>query len=289
MSKIINIFPRILGRIITLLIPGLYFQWIYRGKREKISWDGRKACITLSFDCDYTEDIKALPSLLEILRQYSFRASFACVGVFIERYPKEHRAILNDNHEILNHTHTHPNNEELNADQKFNELSASQQKDEIKRCDTVLKNILGYSPIGFRTPHFGNLHTASVYNTLKELGYRYSSSISAAKSRSSGLPFLRDGIMEFPVSACPRHPFGVFDTWHSLLRGNKKHIKEGEFYALFKKLIDFAIEKNLYINVYFDPQDIINVKEFKQMMDYIENKKNDIWVAPYKDILNMYV
>lgn len=288
MGRIVHILRKIINYIITLLFPGLYFKNIYRNNKCKKLWNGKKACITLSFDCDYTEDIKSLPSLLETLHSYTFYASFACIGKFIEQYPREHKQIIECGHEILNHTYTHPDNEELNPDKKFNELSRFQQKDEIEKCDRACNNILRYSPIGFRTPHFGNLHTTSVYSILKEIRYRYSSSILVTESPSSGFPFLKNGIVEFPVSACPKHPFGVFDTWHSLARGCKKHVEDGEFYTLFKELVDFAIDTNSYINVYFDPQDVVNLKEFKQILDYLEKKKNDIWVAPYKDVLKMY-
>lgn len=275
---------RLFGYIITKTCPFYYLKSFYKNNINRIDWNEKRACFSLSFDCDYIKDIASLPFLLDILSLYSFKASFACIGKFIEKYPKEHMRIIEEGHEIINHTYTHPNNEELNPNQKFNELTADQQRIEIEKCHNICKSVLKYESVGFRTPHFGNLHTEDVYDILRKLGYKYSSSISAVKTSSFGLPFIKNGIMEFPLSPCPKHPFAVFDTWHSLERGNRKHKKSGDFLKLFKILIDTGINTNSYINLYFDPQDVVNLKEFKLMLDYIKEKKEDIWIATYKDI-----
>ncbi len=279
----------LMKRIIARIFPNYYFNSFYKNNIGGTNWNGRTACFSLSFDCDYEEDIASIPILLDVLASYSFKVSFACIGKFIEKYPEEHMKIIRGGHEIINHTNTHPNNEELNPDQKFNELAVEQKKSEIEKCHKTCVDILGYAPVGFRAPHFGRLHTEDVYDVLKELGYKYSSSTSIAGTASFGLPFLKNGIIEFPLSNCPKHPLAVFDTWHSLRRGNGKHKKSGEFYGLFKKLIDIGINTNSYINLYFDPQDVVNLEEFRLVLDYIEERRGEIYVATYKEIFeNIY-
>lgn len=278
---------KLFGRIVSKICPSYYLKLFYKNNIGK-SWNEKKACFSLSFDCDYTKDIVSLPFLIDILSSYSFKVSFACIGKFIEKYPEEHLKIIREGHEIINHTYTHPDNEELNPNQKFNELTLEQQKEEIEKCHDACKNVLNYEPVGFRTPHFGNLHTEDIYSSLKRLGYKYSSSTSAVETPSFGLPFKKNEIIEFPLSNCPEHPFAVFDTWHSLNRGNRKHAKRGEFYRLFKKLVDIGIDTNSYINLYFDPQDVVNLEEFKLMLDYIEERKEDIWIATYKNIFETW-
>lgn len=272
--------------IITLLFPRYYLKRFYANNRGKKSWNSKKACFTLSFDSDFTEDIEAIPSLLDTLSSYSIKTSFACIGKFIEKYPKEHIRIIEEGHEIMNHTYTHPDNEEWNPNQKFNELTIEEQKYEIKKCHDVCETVLNYAPVGFRIPHFGRLYTENIYTILKELGYKYSSSTVALRTPNFGLPFRIGGIIEFPLSPCQKHPFGVFDTWHSLKRGEGKHKKEGEFYALFKELLEIGIATNSYVNVYFDPQDIVNLKDFEQMLDYVGDRKRDICVVKYADLIN---
>jgi len=272
----------ILEQIINKTFPFFYFKSCYKKNKGRI-WKGRKSCFSLSFDLDYTEDVRALPVLLDVLGD--FKTGFACVGKLIEKYPKEHKMIAEKGHEIINHTYSHPNSWELNPLEKFNELDYFGQKQEIEKCHSVCQSILKISPIGFRTPHFGDLHAESVYPILKELGYKYSSSTLGIKNPRMGTPFKNQGITEIPLTGCPFHPFSAFDTCHCLGRGEGKHAKPGEFYSLFKKLIDLGIETNSYINLYFDPQDIIQCQDFKKMLDYIESQKENLLIPLYKDIL----
>jgi len=101
-------------------------------------------------------------------------------------------------HEIINHTYSHPNNEELNPSQKMNRLSYDEQKEEIVRCHEVCMDILKYEPVGFRTPHFGKLHSEAIYDILQELGYCYSSSTAAICVIGFGAPFMVKGFFEIP-------------------------------------------------------------------------------------------
>ena len=274
---------------ITLLFPRAFFKAFYGcvGHRSR-HWNGYRACLTLSFDCDYREDVEALPELLDMLAEYRFKASFACIGRWIERFPDEHRAILEYGHEILNHTYSHPNNEELNPDRYFNALSAVEQREEIAQCHSVCQDILDYNPIGFRTPHFGNLHTAGIYGILRELGYVYSSSVIAPRSPSFGLPYqTKESLLEFPVSCCPRHPFTCFDTWHCLRKPGAWHRKGDEFYRLFVKLIEVGITNGAYINLYFDPRDIVAYEANRKMWESLKALEADLWITNYADLVNV--
>lgn len=286
-----NKFIRLLSRsknkfvrgAITIFFPTYFLRSFYSRNKGK-SWNEKQSCLTLSFDCDLSRDIVAIVPLLDVLSSYSFKTVFACVGKWIKRDPATHMKIIEEGHEILNHTYTHPDNEELNPNQKFNDLSTKQQKEEIGKCHEICADVLGYRPIGFRTPHFGTQHTNSVYGILKELGYKYSSSTIAVETPNFGLPYVVEGIIEFPISGCPKHPFGVFDTWHSFRATRSTHRGEEEFYGLFKELVEIGVKTNSFINVYFDPQDVIKLKNFKNLLDYIEEKRREVWIATYKEI-----
>lgn len=268
---------------VTILAPRVFLRaFCQRGTVKE--WHGKKACFVLSFDCDYAEDVQAIPEIVRLLAAYSVKASFACIGKLIEKYPREHELILKAGHEILNHTHTHPNNEVLNPNRRFNELTIDEQKEEIDKCHKMCQNILNYAPVGFRIPHFGALYTETIYGILKELGYRYSSSTMATRTASFGAPFRKEGILEFPVSGCPRHPFGVFDTWHSLDRGGGTHRRKGEFAQLFRQLMTIGLETHSFITVYFDPQDVVGLEDFKNLLRYIQEKEKDIWVTTYREV-----
>jgi peptidoglycan/xylan/chitin deacetylase (PgdA/CDA1 family) len=202
----------------SLLCPEEFVsEFFRRQENDHLDWKGKKAGMTVSFDLDSSLEVEALDSLLKILSKCSFKVSFACMGKLIEKYPEQHMSILEQGHEILNHTHTHPNCSEFNPHEKFDQLTPHRQREEIAGCHAICQKLLDYEPIGFRSPHFKRLHTDSVYHILKEMGYSYSSSTLAVHTPSHGTPFsAAQGVLEFPVSPCPVHLFTVFDTYHAL-------------------------------------------------------------------------
>ena len=271
---------------ISLSYP-LFLYCFLRWKRQHIPWKGEKACLTLSFDCDYEEDIKALPQLIDILDSYKIPASFACIGRWIEAYPEIHKTILDKGHEIINHTYSHPNNEQLDPDRRFNELSWKEKREQIEQCHRVCQKLLNYEPVGFRTPHFDRLFSEKDYPVLSELNYLYSSSTKGIATPENGQPFLtEEGIVEFPLSSCPKHPFSIFDSWHttSTRTPGSVHRDSNDFLRWFKRLVDLAIATRSYINVYWDPQDIIKVKSFEQVLRYLAGRRDRLWLATYRQV-----
>jgi len=276
----------ILGPV-TLLTPRWYFRGLFDiVRKEKFDWGDKKACVTLSFDCDFREDVEMTPKLLEILSQYSYKTSFACVGKWIEQFPDEHRMIVEHGHEIVNHTYSHPNNEALGNFKKFNELSEADQEAEVVRFHEVCQEYLQYEPIGFRVPHFGALFTSRVYQILKKLHYAYSSSLVAAKAPTGSLPFRKqNGVIEFPVSPCPEHPFGILDTHHAYRKKHAWHRKPGTFYALFEELLEIGIQAHAHINLYFDPRDVMQHEDCFKIFELVSKKQDDVHVLTYAEIV----
>jgi len=275
--------------LLTFGIPKLFLKSIYKHNEGQLNWKGRKSCVTLSFDCDYPEDIEAIPELLKLLSAYPYKTSFACVGYWIEKYPKEHAMILEHGHEIVNHTQTHPDNDILTPGRKFKLISRDEKMEEIWQCHEVCRKILGYEPKGLRIPHFKHLFTDEIYGLLKEMGYLYSSSTWVTGTTTYGRPFRAEhGIIEFPLSNCPLHPFTVFDTWHSLNAARLSHriVHRGpESYCdLFNDLLTLGEGTGSYINIYMDPLDIKKIGHFKLILDRLADEET-FWVATYEEIL----
>ncbi|VVB66519.1 Polysaccharide deacetylase [Candidatus Gugararchaeum adminiculabundum] len=245
---------RPLRALITRAAPG----WAYNGFRARakpMDWNGKKAAVSISFDIDYKDDIPQLKPILSLFDSYKFKASFACVGMWIEKFQREHSALVDHGHELINHTYSHPNNEELNP-KKFSSLTSQEKLGEITKCSEICELALGYSPVGFRTPHFGSQHSSEVYSLLTEAGgFTYSSSTLAIATKSAGNPYKEtNGIIEMPVASCPRHPFNTLDSFHCFRSSRSKHSPE-EFVALFKQTVEDAKARGTLANYYFDPQD----------------------------------
>lgn len=234
--------------------------------------------------------MKALPHILDILDQYGIPASFACIGRWIEEFPEIHRSLLDKGHEIINHTYSHPDNEQLDPNRRFNELSWMEKKEQVEKCHKVCQELLGYEPVGFRTPHFGRLFCEEDYRILRDLNYLYSSSTTAVATPENGQPFFtNEGILEFPLSSCPKHPFAIFDSWHttSPRAPGSAHRDSNDFLKWFKRLVDLAIATRSYINVYWDPQDIIKVANFEQVLTYLADRRDKIRIATYSQVASM--
>jgi len=277
---------------ISLTLPSQFLRTYYNSS-EKTDWGDKKACISISFDCDSVKDIEQIPMILDHLSSLSILASFACIGKFIERYPSIHKRMINEGHEIINHTYTHPNNSELDSFRKFNELSMEEIRKEIEKCDEVCKRILGYSPIGFRVPHFKRLFTSTIYPVLHKLGYKYSSSVMAIGSPNYGYFYrTEEGLLEFPLSNCPLHLFACLDTYHEL-RSNHwiyKFLPRGrtKLISSFKKLLDIGIETGAYLNIYLDPQDLIDVKILNSILYETSKNRDKLIVAPYFQLVDRF-
>jgi len=242
---------------------------------------------TLSFDVDFKNDVKALPWLVAQLNKYNLPGVFAVLGKYIEEFPEEHLEIVNceqiNPHEIINHTYSHPWNDETSPTRYWDKLSTFEKEKEIKDCQEICKNYLGCEPIGFRVPHFGAQFSKDIYPILSHLKFKYDSSTIATHVNNPN-PFpVYGGLWEFPMSSCPLHPFDLFDTWHSLNRGPGHHKQPGEFYKMFLDLAEMAEKNGVYINFYLDPQDIYKNEDFIKLLEFLSKDKSR--VATYSQIL----
>lgn len=258
----------------------------------------RKMKFFLSFDCDYSKDIMCLSSLLSLLNKYKIRASFACVGYFIEKYPKEHKMIINDGHEILNHSFSHPSNQEINPDINFDELSSKEQEHEIKSTQEVCQIVLNYSPIGFRLPHFGNVKDINYYSLFTMLAknrIKYDSSLldfMRFPNKKKNLFIFQDpktGITEFPITTCPYHPFTAFDSYH-VFRSNRFIYRFGKcrknLPKVFEKIIELNRRIKSEINIYLDPMDVSNNPEYESVFKLL-SADTRIKFTTYRDYLKI--
>ena len=133
----------------------------------------KKNSAMIQIDCDREWDdlgvsIKILLEFKKIFENNNIKATWFVVGNDIEIQPVREvfTSLINDGNEIGNHTYSHHKN--------FILLNDQEKKMEIEKCDNLIQQ-LGYTPVGFRTPHFGLDN--SIYKILKEMKYQYDSSI----------------------------------------------------------------------------------------------------------------
>jgi peptidoglycan/xylan/chitin deacetylase (PgdA/CDA1 family) len=235
---------------------------------------------TLSFDVDFKNDVEALPWLVNQLNKYKLPAVFAVVGKYVEEFPDQHLAIVSceqiNYHEVINHTYSHPWNDETNPRTRWDKLSIFEKEKEIKDCQEICKKFLGREPIGFRIPHFGAQFSEDIYPILQNLKFKYDSSRIATHINNPNPYPAYGGIWEFPMSSCLLHPFDLFDTWHSLNRGPGHHKEPGQFYKMFLDLVNMAEKNGVYVNFYIDPQDVYKNEDFIKVLEYLSLKKDRV-------------
>lgn len=221
--------------------------------------------LSLSFDVENEEDIRALPDLLALLREQRWTASFAVIGEYVQRYPQAHRLLADAGHELINHTHRHPWHAQLSPSRRFDRLVLSEMREEIILCHNAICEVCGVEPIIFRAPHFGETHTREVYPLLRELGYAASTSEVSIRSPYGGLPYMLAGpaapLWEIPLSTCPDHPHAVLDTWHCLQKPRPWHAMPGQMVSALRTLLSIQRECGGYVNLYFDPAAFVNYPE----------------------------
>ncbi|MEM4335728.1 MAG: polysaccharide deacetylase family protein [Candidatus Anstonellales archaeon] len=256
---------KIKNRFLRAFFNRCFGEFIFEQVYKYARW--KKFAVSISFDVDSREDHKKIPEILDFASSYDkIKFDFAVVGKWVEQYPKIYKRIVDEGHGLLNHTYSHPNHEELNP-RYWKQLNRKEQLYEITKCHEVVKKITGFKMKGFRLPHFGSQFDVSLYPLLIEAGYSFSSSCLAVDAEKPYPYKTKEGIIEFPIAICPKHPFTAFDTYHSFRRGGHS---ENEFDNLFNHLTDLFKKEDLHLNLYFDPCDI---KERNLINLKIENTK----------------
>lgn len=121
---------------------------------KNIKWElpNNNNAIYITFDDGPNPD--TTPFILDILKRYSAKATFFCLGKNVKAHPTIHDAILQNGHTVGNHTFNHYNGWRTNIDDYL---------EDVESCNQLIKSSL------FRPP-YGKLKSAQ----LKKLKDRYS-------------------------------------------------------------------------------------------------------------------
>jgi cellulose synthase/poly-beta-1,6-N-acetylglucosamine synthase-like glycosyltransferase/peptidoglycan/xylan/chitin deacetylase (PgdA/CDA1 family) len=101
----------------------------------------------LALTFDDGPDPKWTPAILDILKKENVPATFFIIGKNGQAYPDLMRRIVDDGHEIGNHSFTHPNLGEIPLSLTELELNATQR---------LIESDCGRSTVLFRPPYFGD-------------------------------------------------------------------------------------------------------------------------------------
>lgn len=197
--------------------------------------------------------------LLELLSQYSAKATMFVLGKFAQKFPETIKKIKEEGHEIASHG--------LNHISLFR-MSQSEFKRDLNLSKKIIEDIIGERIIGFRAPDFSiGINNLNYLYTIREEGFEYDSSIFPIKLKRYGISnwpnfptnlSLGNGmsIIEFPIGISRFLNFSV-------------PVGGGGYHRLFPlKIILYLIKKSFKRNPYFvfycHPYEF-NYKEFKEL------------------------
>jgi peptidoglycan/xylan/chitin deacetylase (PgdA/CDA1 family) len=158
----------------------------------------------LSLTFDDGPDPLFTPRILDALAAAGARATFFVMGTMLERHPDLGRRIVDEGHEVGNHTWSHENLTFLDADGI---------RDQIERAQQAIIATLGVTPVWFRPPR-GALPGAAL-RVASELGcdtavWSVSRTIGQVGTPQEVLEPLVDGL----------EPGAIVDLHDSIGRGN---------------------------------------------------------------------
>ncbi len=139
--------------------------------------------------------------ILGILDDHHAHATFFILGWIAERYPHVVRHILEQDHEVASHGHAH---------ERATSQSRAQFLRDVTRSKRALEDITGVTVKGYRAPSFSiGRDNLWALDSLREAGYRYSSSIYPIQHDHYGMPDAPrfafypegpDGVLELPIT-----------------------------------------------------------------------------------------
>lgn len=232
---------------------GLTARWQARHMKK---FNLRRGLVVLSFDNDYQQDNEATPELASLLNKFGFKASWAVIGLWVERHMDLHRRLIDEGHELVNHTWSHPDQKDLRPQdsRKFDQISAAEVEQEIVQLHKFCLEKLNYQMTGFRLPHF-RPHPAAA-TVLKRLSYQYTSSVSSFEFANGSVPTTIDGLLELPLATIPRRVDRMPETYRLFRSPNGLYHSEEQFFRDFCELLGFTEKFQLFTCLYFDPADV---------------------------------
>lgn len=120
-----------------------------------------RRCVALTYDAG--DGAQGTPRLLDILKKHGVKASFFLTGRWAEKFPDISKRIVDEGHELGNHSFSHPDLTSLNHVDII---------DEIKKAEIIINKITNYDCRPLFRPPFGAWNKDTL-TAAGEAGYQY--------------------------------------------------------------------------------------------------------------------
>ncbi len=130
---------------------------------SKIIVRGNTSVKKIAFTFDAGSDIAGI-EILNVLKKHNVKATFFLTGKWVENFPSYAKRIVNEGHELGNHTYSHPD---------AVKTSSSAFYDNIKKAEQIITSTTGVSPQPYFRFPYGSYNKAAL-DTVGKAGYPYS-------------------------------------------------------------------------------------------------------------------
>jgi len=164
-----------------LVRPPQLLRSLYKGSLWRM--DKKEAIIYLTFDDGPIPELT--PWVLDILKEYDVKATFFCVGDNIAKNPTIFDRILEEGHQIGNHTYNHV---------KGWELTNANYLDNVEKCQILTKSNLFRPPYGrIKKNQFKAINKDYKVVFWDVLSYDYDKMTSPKKCLYNSIKYTRNG------------------------------------------------------------------------------------------------
>lgn len=281
---------RIAGKAASPALARLYWP-SYARQARRLGLD--RLYLILSFDCDTPQDAEAATRLDPWLRERGIKATYAVPGETLQQGAASYHRLAADGAEFINHgalPHTEWRGGRYWSITFYHAMSPQDVAADIRRGHHIVADVIGRPPVGFRAPHFGLFQRPAQlrlqYDTLRELGYHYSTSTMPRFAMRRGPVFDVGGLWEIPLSGTYRQPFRVFDSW-SYLRSPQDRVLKGQYSRAFIHTVDRLLARRIpgVLNYYVDPAHVVESAAFRQAIEHVVTRQ--IPTLHYTELLAM--
>ncbi len=237
--------------------------------------------VLLSFDCDTPDDIVAAEHMDGWLGPLGIKATYAVPGVQLKEGAEVYRKLSETGSDFINHgarAHTEWREGRYWSVTFYHEMSPQEVTEDIERGHEIFCRVFGRNPVGFRAPHFGLFQAPEqrelIYETLRKLGYSYSTSTLPELGLNHGPIVDMGGIWEIPLSGSYTVPFNILDSW-SYVESPYHPIVKSEYASCFIETIERLLTLGVpgVLNYYVDPAHVYNAEAFYRAMEYLVEHK----------------
>jgi peptidoglycan-N-acetylglucosamine deacetylase len=152
----------------TLLLPGQAGPVMakqekdreYYETRGEIVWEVPTGDKVIALTFDDGPDPRYTPQIAAILKEYDAKATFFVVGQRVKAHPKIVRQLMDQQHELANHTYTHPD---------LRRISPTKLREEVQATQEEIYKHTGLRPLLFRPP--GGVYNEALVKVAKDAGF----------------------------------------------------------------------------------------------------------------------